>query len=61
MDRTEKIARAMDIICKSLRSHLEYTYGEVGGARRKMGETNAFHRKCVREYAEALRLLSEVL
>jgi len=60
-ERAEKIARVMEIVCDSLVTHLPYTHGEIGEHQKKMGESKQFHKKCVREYAEALKLLSETL
>ena len=60
-DKTEKIARAMDIINDSIRTHLGYTYGAIPVAMKRRGESNAFHKKCVREYLEVLNTLAEML
>jgi hypothetical protein len=52
--RAKKIEKAQKLVWASLKSHLPYTYGKT-----KDG-TNKFHRKCVREYVELLKILSEL-
>jgi hypothetical protein len=40
----------------SLESHLPYMYGKV-----PKPETNKFHKQCVKDYSEQIKLLSELL
>ena len=55
-DKAKKIERAMEIIIDSLQSHLPYTHsGEL-----IRGEDDAFHKTCVKEYCEVLKILSEL-
>lgn len=55
--RAKEVSRAIEIISSSIESHLCYTYGAVY---EKKKETNAFHKKCVREYIEVLATLSKM-
>ena len=61
MNKQEKIAKAIQLTYSSLESHLDWTHGKIGKAHKKTGESNAFHKKCVREYAEVIKILSELL
>ena len=54
--RAKKISRAIDLVCDSIVSHTAYCHGRPYQRR----ETNAFHRKTVREYVEVLSILSEL-
>lgn len=48
--RARLIERAIRLAYDSLQSHLRYTYA-------KSSEGTAFHKKCVREYAEIISIL----
>ena len=52
--RAEKVERAIRLTWSSLESHLPYAAGE------KDIEKPAFHQRCVAEYAEIIKLLSEL-
>lgn len=60
-ERTEKVARSIQIVAESLISHIPHTYGELSAAQKRMGESPSFHKKCVREYVEVLDTLSQFL
>ena len=60
-ERAEEVAIAMGIVADSIRSHLPYTHGNIGASRRQNGESVAFHKKCVRDYARVLKTLSQFL
>lgn len=52
--RARRVAKAIRLAYASLRSHLPYTFsGEM-----IRDEDYAFHKKCTREYAELIRLLT---
>lgn len=51
-----KIDRAIKLAYSSLESHLGYTHQEE----LNKGETNKFHQKCVKEYSEIIKILSEL-
>lgn len=53
MKKAKKIERAIKLIYDSLQSHLAYTYSASAEGKR-------FHRKCVRDYSELIKLLSEL-
>jgi len=55
--REKKIERAIELIYDSLESHLPYTYGNI----KEVKGTKKFHKKCIREYAEIIKILSELL
>ena len=52
--KEKKIEKALRLTWDSLQSHLKYT-------RIKTTEGIGFHKKCVKEYAETLKILSELL
>lgn len=52
--REKKVEEAMRLVWDSLQSHLPYTYGKANT------KTTRFHKKCVREYALLLKILSEL-
>lgn len=54
--RSKRIEKAMRIVWDSLQSHLPYTYKDSADK----DATKDFHKKCVREYATVLKLLSEL-
>ncbi len=51
--RAKEVERAMRLVWSSLESHLIFTH-------RKSTEGIKFHKKCVREYAELLDILSKL-
>lgn len=59
--REQEIERAIRLIWDSLESHLAYTYEPLPKRAEKDGETNEFHKQCVREYAEVISILSNLL
>jgi len=54
-ERAQLIARAIQLSYDSLQSHLPYTDGD-----RKVSfvEKSTFHKKCIREYSELIKILS---
>ena len=52
--REKKIEKAIRLTWDSLQSHLRYT--QV-----KTSEGILFHKKCVKEYSELIKILSELL
>lgn len=57
-DRDRIIERLMRLTWESLESHLKWTYAPKEDMSSK--ETNAFHRKCVKDYAETMHLISQL-
>lgn len=53
-ERARSIEKSIRLAWSSLESHLFYTYAK----RLTIGETNRFHKKCVKEYAEIIKHLS---
>ena len=53
-NRAEKVERAIRLTWSSLESHLPYAAVE------KDIEKPKFHKKCVREYSEIIKILSEL-
>jgi hypothetical protein len=51
-ERSSKIERAIRLTWGSLQSHLDATHD--------LSHDRAFHRKCVQEYAEIIKILSEL-
>lgn len=65
-DHRKKIAKCMKLIWSSLESHLDDTHHPVIDTLKEQRAKNfiggaRFHRKCVREYAYIIRVLSELL
>lgn len=58
--REESIERAIRLVWDSLESHLKPTYLKLESLDKERGETHTFHKKCVTEYAEVIKLLSEL-
>lgn len=56
--RAKKVVKAIEMVWSSLDSHLYFTYKRNKKARNNEG--TKFHQKCVREYAELIKLLSEL-
>ena len=54
--RAKKIDRAIMLAWGSLHSHLTFTYRKY----RVRKEGTKFHQHCVREYAELIKILSEL-
>jgi hypothetical protein len=52
--RAEKIERAIRLTWESLDSHLEYASGK------KHHDSPSFHKKCVKDYSELMKLISEL-
>ena len=59
--KEQKIVESINLVFDSLESHLPYTYREIEKYALKRGETHAFHKKCVREYALIIKTLSDLL
>lgn len=59
-ERAKEIDRAIRLTWESLQSHLKYCYEEIDKGHKKQGETNEFHKQCVRDYAETLLILSKL-
>lgn len=51
--RAAKIDKAIRLAWESLESHLHWTHN-------KSSEGIKFHRKCINEYAEIIKILSEL-
>lgn len=60
-ERSAKIERCMRLTWDSLQSHLVFTYSPITKKEKKDGETNDFHKRCVREYAEVISILADLL
>lgn len=56
-NKEQKIQKAIEIVYSSLKSHLPYTRGKLD----TKNESHIFHKRCVREYAEVIKILSELL
>lgn len=54
-DRAEKVERVIRLAWSSLESHLSYATGRI-----KHIDKPVFHRKCVKEYAEIIQIVSEL-
>ncbi len=52
--KDKKLERLIRLAWESLESHLKYTY-------LKSSEGKHFHKQCVRDYGEMIKLLSELL
>jgi len=52
--KAKKIERAIQIIWDSLDSHLEYVYNS------ESKEDKDFHKQCVKEYAEVIKIITEL-
>lgn len=52
-ERAELIDKLIRMVWSSLESHLEWTH-------EKSDEGQKFHRECVREYSEMLKLIAEL-
>ena len=52
--KEKKIERLIRLVWSSLESHLKYTHSHTSEGRN-------FHKKCVKEYSEQIKLLSELL
>jgi hypothetical protein len=52
-ERAKKIEQAIRLIWESLESHLYYTHA-------KSSEGIRFHKRCVRDYAALIKILSEL-
>lgn len=59
-DRAKKIDRAIRLAWSSLESHLEGAHRNLKLLEKKNGESNKFHKQCVKEYAEIIKILSEL-
>lgn len=51
--KEKKIERLIRLTWSSLESHLQYTH-------KKTSEGCGFHKKCVKDYAETIKLLTEL-
>ena len=54
MKREEKIKRLIELAWSSLESHLDWTHKDSS-------EGKKFHKRCVKEYSEMIKLLSELI
>lgn len=61
-DRAKKIDNAIRIVWDSLDSHLSGTHTLTTTQKKYVEEvgSNKFHQKCVKEYAEVIKVLSEL-
>jgi len=55
-ERAKKIEEGIRLAWDSLNSHLPYTHG----GRSVRGETYNFHKRCVRDYAKIISILTEL-
>lgn len=55
-ERAKVIQRIIFLVWDSLDSHLPYTYESDEGVK----ASPAFHKKCVKEYAEIIKLLTSI-
>ena len=61
MDMKDKlVSEAIDLITGSLTSHLEYTYKKMTILEKKRGETNEFHKECVKDYSKIISILVQL-
>lgn len=60
-DKAQKIERAIRLTWSSLESHLRYTHQALPKGLKDLNETNQWHKRCVKEYAEVIKILSELL
>lgn len=56
--RAKNVERAMNLIWLSLKSHMG-SGGTYGKPIKNVGNP-AFHKRCIREYSEVIKLLSEL-
>lgn len=54
--RARLVERGVVLAISSLKSHLPHTHGET---HESQGD-NEFHKKCIQEYAELIKILSEL-
>ena len=52
-EKARKIDRAIRLTWESLESHLAWTH-------KQSSEGTTFHRKCIKDYAEIIKILSEL-
>jgi len=55
--KEKDIERGIRLVYASLESHLPYTYDND----LPEGETREFHKKAIREYADVIKILSDLL
>jgi heme-degrading monooxygenase HmoA len=58
--RAKKIDEAIRLTWSSLESHLKWTHHRLPKNNVDKGESNGFHRNCVKEYARTIQILSEL-
>ena len=56
--RARVIARLIRLIYNSLESHIALTHGSVRN--KGLDGRNAFHKRCVREYAEMIKMITSL-
>lgn len=59
-NKNQIIAKAIRLIWESLESHLDPSFLKPEKLDKKRGETCKWHQKCVKDYVELLRLISEL-
>lgn len=59
-ERAQKIERILRLTWDSLQSHLIYTHNLSKEQKKILEESEAFHKKCVKEYSEIIKLVSEL-
>lgn len=52
-EKAKKIERAIRLAWSSLESHLQWTH-------KKSSEGEKFHKQCLEEYAELIKILTEI-
>jgi hypothetical protein len=59
-NRAAKIEEAIRLTWDSLESHLPWCHDKLEGWAKKRGESPAFHKKCVKDYARVITILTEL-
>ena len=60
MNKDKLVSEALDLTVDSLTSHLEYTHKKMTRSELKRGETNEFHKGCVKDYAKVINILVQL-
>jgi len=62
IEKAQKIERAIRITYDSLQSHLDGTHTATSTSKKYIQEIGSldFHKKCVKEYADVIQILSEL-
>jgi len=60
MNKDKLISEAIELTVDSLTSHLPYTHGKLQFWAKKNGETNRFHKECVKDYVRVISILVQL-